>query len=51
MCPVLGNYAAYSDNSLPNFQYNLLVTSSRVKSPRKKLVTFVCGLYKEECGL
>jgi len=31
ICALLGYYAAYSGNSLPTFQDNLLVPSSKVK--------------------
>jgi hypothetical protein len=34
-------------NSLPTFQDNLLVPSSRVKNPRRKLVIQICGLNRE----
>jgi hypothetical protein len=40
-------YAASSSSSLPTFRDNLSVPSSRVKSPRRMLLTAVCGLYKE----
>jgi hypothetical protein len=36
ICALLGNYAANSGNSLPTFRDNLMISSSRVKNPRRK---------------
>jgi hypothetical protein len=35
ICAVLGYYTEYSGNSLPTFQDNLSVSSSRVKKSKK----------------
>ena len=36
ICTILVYYVAYSDNSVPMFQDNLLVPPSRVKKAKKK---------------
>jgi hypothetical protein len=36
ICALLGHYAASCGNCLPTFRDNVSVTSSRVKSPRRK---------------
>lgn len=36
ICAFLGNYATYSDNSLPMLQDKLSVPSSRVKNPKRR---------------
>jgi len=44
---LLGYKAASSGNSLSNFQGNISVPSSRVKSSRRKSVTLISGLCME----
>jgi len=41
---------ASSGNFLPTFRDNLSVSSSSVKNPKRKHITLVRGLHREECG-
>jgi hypothetical protein len=43
ICALLGCFTASSDNSLPAFQDDLSIPSSRVKNPRRKPVTLIHG--------
>jgi len=42
ICALLGCYTAYSGNSLPTFQDNLSVLSSRVKQKTLVRITICC---------
>jgi len=48
-CTLLGYYPVSSGNSIPKLRDNLSALSSKVKNSKRKPVTPVYVLYREEC--